>query len=69
MMLLVSRAGGGGKSQTRKSKLKEKNQKLDQERDRLAKEQKTQRVQKTTGDDHQFAGVHPDRLGRMGGGR
>jgi hypothetical protein len=53
-------AGGGGKSQTRKAKLEEKNRKLAEERDRTAKEQKKQRDTTTRASDD-LADVHPSR--------
>lgn len=78
------RAGGGGKSQSRKEKLKEKNKKLAQERDKIAQEQKKDKSKKSaqSGDEPQangtnetngeaqndYTAVHPSRLGLMGGG-
>jgi len=53
-------AGGGGKSQTRKAKLEEKNRKLAEERDRTAKEQKKQRDTTIRASDD-LADVHPSR--------
>ncbi|OXV05351.1 hypothetical protein Egran_06881 [Elaphomyces granulatus] len=56
-------AGGGGKSQTRKDKLEEKNRKLAEERDRTAKEQKKKREKNvtTTRAIDDLADVHPSR--------
>ncbi|KAH8703833.1 hypothetical protein BGW36DRAFT_355232 [Talaromyces proteolyticus] len=56
-------AGGGGKSDHRKTKIKEKNEKLAEERAKAAKEKKQQKAETETAG--QFAGVHPSRLNRM----
>ncbi|RAH43385.1 RNA-binding protein [Aspergillus brunneoviolaceus CBS 621.78] len=61
-------AGGGGKSEYRKSKIEAKNKKLFEERQRNAKEitkEKERRAHaEETGEDA-FAGVHPSRRNRM----
>jgi nucleolar protein 6 len=76
--LLFYSAGGGGKSESRKTKLKEKNEKLAAERERIAKEQKKQKPKdgpKQNNDSNsipqqnsndEFAGIHPSRRAWMG---
>lgn len=67
-VLTYCSAGGGGKSEYRKSKIEAKNKKLFEERQRNAKEitkEKERRAHaEETGEDA-FAGVHPSRRNRM----
>jgi len=85
MTPLFSRAGGGGKSQFRKDKLKEKNQKLAEEREKIVKKLKTEKSKTTAQngdasvadgtrgpneqDQNDFVDVHPSRLLQMDGNK
>lgn len=69
MMLICPRAGGGGKSKTRKAKIDYKNERLEGQRKRAAKqmqEDKTKKVEVKENGGDEFAGVHPSRRSRMG---
>ncbi|EED13917.1 RNA binding protein [Talaromyces stipitatus ATCC 10500] len=63
-------AGGGGKSETRRTKLKEKNQKLAEERAKNAQEEKKKKQQNKGGEEKkeeggEYSGIHPSRLNMM----
>lgn len=67
--LTAIRAGGGGKSKTRKAKIEYKNNRLEGQRQRAAKQVQEEKANKTkareNGEVDDFAGVHPSRRKRM----
>ncbi|THC98031.1 hypothetical protein EYZ11_002457 [Aspergillus tanneri] len=58
-------AGGGGKSDHRKSKIEAKNKKLAEERQNAAQKEKERKVQVEENGADDYAGVHPSRRNRM----
>lgn len=64
---LLDSAGGGGKSKARKTKIKEKNEKLAEERAKIAKDnsKKKQKQEQNGKANDEFAGIHPSRLNMM----
>lgn len=65
-----SSAGGGGKSDYRKDKIKAKNERLEGQRKRATEQLKQEKarkeeIQKNGGEDA-FAGLHPSRRNRLG---
>lgn len=63
-------AGGGGKSKNRQAKIEAKNQRLEGQRQRAAKQTQEEKAKKAeireNGAEDVFAGVHPSRRNRMG---
>lgn len=68
MLTIIRSAGGGGKTKFRQEKIKEKNQKLNEnrtkriEREKNAKEESKQKEQT-----HMEDAIHPSRRGRVPG--
>jgi nucleolar protein 6 len=58
-------AGGGGKSKTRKNKIKEKNEKLTEERAKIAKENGKKKQPQNGKANEELSGIHPSRLNNM----
>lgn len=67
--LTIYSAGGGGKSETRRTKLKQKNEKLAEERAKNAQEEKKKKTgekeSKQGEDGGEYSGIHPSRLNQM----
>lgn len=61
------RAGGGGKTKFRKDKIREKNQKLDENRAKRIERERAAKEESGGQREEGSAGIHPSRLARIPG--